>query len=52
MEYKHLRVKSETHTKVKAFAAIEGVSVDKMVKILIQSYRNNNISKAREKQWN
>lgn len=39
--YKHLRIKEDTHKLVKAYASIEGVNVDTMVKKLIEAYKGN-----------
>lgn len=40
-EYKHLRIKEDTHRMVKAYASIEGLGHDDMIKKLIQCYKDN-----------
>lgn len=40
-EYVHLRIKEDTRRLVKAYASIEGVGVDDMVKKLVDNYKAN-----------
>lgn len=43
MLYKHLRVKEETHKKVKAIAALNGVGIDDAILIIIEAYKNKGV---------
>jgi len=40
-DYVHLRIKEETRRLIKAYASIEGVSIDEMVNKMIENYKLN-----------
>lgn len=44
MGYKHLRVKENTHKKVKAIAALNGTGIDEAILLMIEAYKNKGIS--------
>lgn len=39
-KYKHLRVKKDTHRKVKAIAALNGTGIDEAILLMIETYKN------------
>lgn len=39
-KYKHLRVKKDTHRKVKAIAALNGTGIDEAILLMIEAYKN------------
>lgn len=51
-EWKHLRVKLSTHTKIKGLAGFKGMKVDEVINYLIEKENNkgtNNVTDYRRK---
>ena len=42
--YKHLRVKEDTHKKVKAIAALNGTGIDDAILLMVEAYKNKGVS--------